>query len=71
MHHPTTILQYLHLRPGLTISDPSTSDGKLCNAALKRVSQQNGWTELHWGLRLSVEKDVVDLIISTSLISLQ
>lgn len=65
MYQCLTILRYLPFRPGVTFDDPSTSDGKLWNSALKQVSQTQGWSELHWGSRVAAE-DVVDLLISKS-----
>ena len=63
MQQGTTILQYLTFRPNVSFNDPATPHGKLWNAALKHVTQTQGWGELDWGARVASEQ-VVDLLIS-------
>lgn len=65
MQRGSTILQNFIFRPNVSISDPTTSDGRLWNSALKSITRSQGWSQLHWGTQLASE-EVVDLLISKS-----
>lgn len=63
MQQDSTIIQVLNFQPHVSFSDPATTDGKLWNAALKQITQSQGWSELHWGAQVEVAEKV-DLLIS-------
>lgn len=66
MQRPCSLFQYLAFRPNVTFDEPATPDGKSWNAALKYISQTQGWSQLHWGARLD-SKTVADLLIGMTL----